>query len=328
MLQVIKNNTPFTVIILFIFTILVKMQALINPQLPIVAEGSFVFGSVVAVLNFVLFNNAFAYTFLGVVMLFGQAIFLNAIANKYKLYQKQTYVVAYLFICLSSLYPAFNYFSEVLLANWFYIAAINIILSIHESNRPRKAIFDIGFLLSTAAIIHFPGIVMILLLFLSISFMRRFNLREWLVGALGSLIPIYFLLMILYLVDGLQLMPSWFHLGLSLPRNIPDPTYNIGLVVGIIILVSMGVYALQAQMTRAGLFVRRGWTVFAFMFIFSIVIATFTDFQIKSGWLITVPVLSLIVAPAFYAEKNKVFRNFAFYFSLLLVVFCQFTANY
>jgi len=40
-------------------------------------------------------------------------------------------------------------------------------------------------------------------------------------------------------------------------------------------------------------------------------------------WVLIIPALTLIISHALYMEKNKRFSNFAFYFSLLLLVFCQ-----
>ncbi|MEZ5015648.1 MAG: DUF6427 family protein [Flavipsychrobacter sp.] len=327
MLQLIRNNSPFTVIILFIFTILVKMQFLLHPVAPVVTQN-FLFEQVVTFFDLILFNNAFAYTLLAIIMLFGQAIYLNAIAIRHKLYGKQTYYVAFLYLSLTSLYPAFNYFSEVLLANWFIISALNIILNIHQTSKPRSGIFNIGFLISMAAILHAPSVFLFLLVFVSVSLLRRFNPSEWLVGLVGYLTPIYFFVTFLYLFNMLDELPGWIHLGISLPRRIPDPIYIIGLVVGVIMLLSMGTYSLQKQIVRASIFTRRGWTVIASMLFFSMLVAVFTPFEVRSGWLIALPALSLVVAPALYSEKNKLFSNFVFYFSLLLIVYCQFTANF
>lgn len=327
MLQLIRNNSPFTVIILFIFTIIVKMQFLLHPVAPNVSEN-FVFEQVVTFCNLILFNNAFAYTLLAIILLFWQAIYLNAVAIRHKLYGKQTYYVAFIYLCLTSLYPAFNYFSEVLLANWFLIAALNIILNIHQTNKPRTGIFNIGFLISMAAILHSPSMFLFLLVFVSVSLLRRFNPSEWVVGLVGYLTPFYFLATFLYLFDSFGKLASWAQLGISLPRRILDPIYIIGLVVGVILLLSMGTYALQKQIVRASIFTRRGWTVIASMLFFSMLVAVFTPFEVRSGWLIALPALTLIVAPALYSEKNKLFSNFVFYFSLLLIVFCQFTANF
>jgi hypothetical protein len=59
----------------------------------------------------------------------------------------------------------------------------------------------------------------------------------------------------------------------------------------------------------------------------SILVAIGTDISEKSVWLLAIPALSMIIAPALIIEKTKWFSNFAFYFSLLLVIYCQWLVN-
>lgn len=323
MLQIFKNNNPFTVIILFIYALAINWQVLFNPVHPTVPEGDFLFHIIVGFLNVLLFNSAFAFTLLTVFMLVLQGLYLNAVTNSHKLYIRPGYLVAFTYVTLSSLYPLFGYFSQPLLVNWCIIMLIDVILRLSHAQKATKLIYNAGFVMGMAMLVMFPAIAYLLLLIIAIAMLRRFNPSEMVVAILGYATPVYFAACLLFLFDKLFWLPRWVHLGFNLPGTLPQPVYTIGMLVGIIVLFILGTYMLQKQLTRISIFIRRGWTVIAIGLFLSVVTALFTLKTITSAWLITIPVLSLVIANAYYSEKNKAFSNFAFYFTLLVVIFCK-----
>lgn len=323
MLQIVRNNNPLTVLVLFIYALAINWQVLFHPQLPVVPEGDFLFHIITGFLGVVLFNSAFGFTLLSVIMLGIQGIYLNAVANKYKLFYKPSYVTAFVYISLTALSPTFGYFSQPLLVNWVLIMLADVILQLAQSQKPRKIIFNAGFAIGVAGLIMFPAMVYILALLAALSILRNLNPGEWMVGLLGWITPIYFAAGMLYLFDVLHWLPGWFDLGFSLPGSIKKPVFFIGALMGLVTLFAMGTYALQKQLTRVSIFVRRGWTAIAICLFLSFIVGMFTDSAVTMAWLILMPALSLVVSNAYFAEKNKAFSNFAFYFMLLLVVFCK-----
>lgn len=327
MLQIIRNNNPLTVIILLIYSLVVNLQVLFHPQLPVVAKGDFLFHIITGFLSVVMFSSPFGFTLLAVIIIALQGIYINAITNKYKLFYKSTYIPAFVYISLCSLYAHFGVFSQPLLVNWVMIVMIDAILQLSQTQKPRKLIYNTGFAIGVASLIQFPAIIYILLFLFALSMLRNLNAGEWIVALLGCLTPIYFAAGILFLFDALHWLPDWVNIGFNLPRSIDRPVYLIGLITGVIVLFVMGVYALQKHINKVSIFVRRVWTAIAVGMFFSIIVAVFTNFDIKSAWLVIMPPLALVIANAYYAEKNKAFSNFAFYFMLLLVIFCKMAGN-
>lgn len=323
MLQIIRNNNPLTVLILCIYGLAVNWSVLFHPELPVVHEGDFFFFIVTGFLKVVLFNSAFGFTLLSVVMLVLQSLYLNAVANRHKLFRKPTYIVAFIYLSLTGLYPYFGYYSQALLVNWLIIMLVDIVLQLPQSHKPRMQIYNAGFVAGMAALLVFPAVAYIVMLLIAVSLLRNFNPGEWVVAILGWLTPMYFAAGLLFLFDKLHWMPQWINLGFNLPSRLLHPVYMITVVAGIIILFAMGVYALQKQLLRVSIFVRRGWTVLALCVLVSCLVAILMDFDIRMAWLVVMPSLSLVIANAYYAEKNKAFSNFAFYFTLLLVIFCN-----
>lgn len=323
MLHLIRNNSPYTVIILLIFTLVVKMQVLAHPQVVALPAHDVLFSSIVHVVDFILNGSAFGYTLLAVIMLFAQALYLNTIVAKQRLFNKTSYIPAYTYLLLTSLHPSFSYFSEALLMNWCLLGGIHLLLRFHQTHQPRKDVFNTGFLLALMALFHFSAIGYFLLLFIALILLRSFNPGEWVVTLLGYLTPAYFWVGILFLFDKTGMLSQWPHIGLFLPKKVVAPVYTIGLITGLIVLFSLGMYALQSLMAKTSVFNRRNWVMVLFCLFISFVVAMATDISMQYIWLLLMPALALIICHALYLEKNKRFSNFAFYFSLLLVIFCQ-----
>jgi len=326
-LQLFRNNSPYTVIILFIFTLLIKLPALLHPAVPGLLHDGPVYNSIVRALASVLGQSGFAWTLLTIVLLFAQAIYLTGITVRRRLFHKTYYTPAFAFIALTSILPAFNFFSPPLLVNWLMLFAVDIFLRLSQPMHPQKHIFNAGFLLSIAALLQFSAIGFLLLFIVMLIILRPFNPAEWVVAMLGSLTPIYFFAGLLFLFDKFDQIKLWPDIGISLPRQLPHPLYFIGTVIGGLILLSSGLYVINDTRNKMAISVRRGWSAVIAWFIVSLIVCIFTPDTIAAAWLCAIPPLALIIAHPLNLEKNKLFSNFIFYFLIAFAVFCQFTIH-
>ncbi len=322
MLRLFRNNSPFTVIILFLFAILVKIQALLHPQVPEMVPGHFVYNYLLRGMYVVFRDAGFVYTFLAIVILFFQSLYLKSIATRHKLFHRYTYIPAYVYLLLSSIYLPFSYFNETLVLNTILLGAVDVMFSFTQTTQPRKLIYNAGFLLCLAALFQFSLLTFFLLLLVGMVLFRPFNLGEWSVALMGYITPVYFLVCVLFLADRFYLFGQWPHFGFSLTSKIASPFHLIVTLGGMAILMGSGVYAMRQNVALSNIYVRRDWTAISFYLIISLLVALLTDDTIKSAWLIIIPALSIIISHAFLLEKNKRFSNFIFYFSLLFLLFC------
>lgn len=292
--------------------------------MPAHPQGHTLYELIYWLLNTVLNDSALGFTMVAVINIFFQAMYINRIAFKYKLFSKQAHFISFIYIALTSLSKEFNYFSVVLVLNWTLIASFDILLGFHQTSHPRKYIFNAGLLLSIAALIHFPAIVYVILLFLALSMLRSFNAGEWVVGIMGYLTGFYFFTAFLFLFDQLPAFMGWPSMGISL-QDIGKPLYMTITITGVLVLTICGVVVLQQQIGRIGIFMRRNWVLILSCLGLSTIVALSTPIHMRNEWLAIVPALSLIIAHPFYLEKNKVFSNFVFYFLIVLVILCQVT---
>ncbi len=326
MLRLFRNNSPFTVIILFIFAILVKIQVLLHATAPEQVAGHFMYNYILRAFSVLFRHGAFAYTILAIFVLFIQSLYLKSIATRHKLFPRYTYIPAFVYLLLTSVYPQFSTFNETLILNWLLLGAVDIMFGFTQTTQPRKLIFNASLLLSMAALFQFTLLAFFLLLLVGMVMFRSFNIGEWSVALMGYITPFYFLASVLFLVDKFYLFSHWPHIGFSLSSHVTSVFYLIVTLAGILILLASGIYAMQKNVAMSNIYIRRDWIAISFYLIISIVVAFLTDRSIKSAWLITMPALSIIISHALLLEKNKRFSNFIFYFSLIFLIFCL-TAN-
>jgi hypothetical protein len=175
------------------------------------------------------------------------------------------------------------------------------------------------------ALFQFPALGFFVLFMFALIFLRPFNIGEWVVGLMGYLTPIYFFIVILFLVDKLPVLLKIARLRLSIPKHMENPVYMAGAITGLAILAIAGSFALQQYMSRLTIYIRRSWGLIYIYLVVAAGLAFIAVSSVNAEWSLILPPLSFIIAHSFYLEKTKRFSNFAFYFSMVLLVFCQFS---
>jgi hypothetical protein len=322
-LHLVRNNRPFTAILLSVFVLVLHFQGVTHATLPIASDNQLVYSAIIKALSFVFGDNSYAFSILTVLLLYIQAIWLNIIASQHRLFIHSTYLISFSFITLSSLHPSFSSFSPLLLVNFLIILSISEILKLKNASKPNKHLFNIGFYIMIAALIHFSAIFIIFFLFFALLILRPFNIREWVVSILGLLMPIYFLSVYLFCTDSLMRFSLWPRLDISISSQMPTSVYTFGLALGLFLWISSSLFTMQAQLTKAPIYIRRCWISFSFLLGVSFFASFFTMSQIRGVWVICLPALSLILTQAFQNERNAKLNTISFYFALALVLFCQ-----
>lgn len=307
---------------LFLFALVIKIRSLLHPLVPQPVARHFVYNYMLKGMALFFGQSGFVYTFFGIVGLFLQSLYIKNIATRHKLFPRYTYVPAYVYLLLTTIYRDLSYFGETQVLNWLLLGAVDIMFSFTQTTQPRKLIYNAAFLLCLAALFQVSLLAFFLLLVVGMVMFRPFNLGEWSVALMGYFTPIYFLLCILFLFDRFYLMQEWPHVGFSLSSHVASPGLLILTIMGILILSGTGVYAMRQNVPLSNIYVRRDWTAVSFYLFISALVAVLTDAAVKTAWLLVMPALSIIISHAFLLEKNKRFSNFIFYFSLVFLLYC------
>jgi len=326
-LQLFRANSPYTVIILFILTLLLKLQALHHPVAPAAVEGQVIYAWVLGGFQALFGSNAITYTILALLMTFGQAIYLRGVSIRHRLFSRPSYLPAFAFVLFGSLHPVLGSFTPALLANWLIIGAFDTILGFTSREEERRRIFNAGFLLGLAAALCFPDIVYAIFLVLTLILLRPFKPGEWVVAALGYLTPFYFAAGLLFLTDKLVLAKFWPRTGFGIPHFIRGYYYPWILIAGVAVALISGIYVLVGSLPRLPVATRRGWGAVICALITAIASALIAPARLSGAWGGVLPALSLLIIPPLATEKRSRFATFAFYFLILLVICCQLTVR-
>lgn len=323
MLHLVRNNSPYTAILLFLLALLLQLQALTHAVVPVSQPSDLLYHWILGGVSLVLGKSAFAYQLLSTLLLYVQALFVHQLAIRHRLFMHQHYLPAFCFLLLSGMSPSFSVFSPSLLANFVMLGVLHLLLASRHYQNANKQIFNIGFLLMIGALLQFSVLVFALFALVSLLIIRPFNLREWFVMLTGLAMPVYILAVLLFCADKLGWLHLWPQLGVSLPRQLKPAEYYFGLAGGLIVWLGFSIYNMQSQLPKAPIYIRRSWIVVTLLLFFSLIAACFSDPVLPGVWVLCVPALSLIFAQAFSHERNKKMNLIAFYFVLILAIFGQ-----
>ncbi len=125
-------------------------------------------------------------------VVFLQALLVNNLANKYRLFRETTLFPGLFYILLVSCVQDFLPLSAVLLGNTFLIIAITNLLSIFKNAKCADAIFNVGFWVGVAALFYHSFVLFLFLGLLGLLVLRTFKLKEAIMLISGYLLPFIF----------------------------------------------------------------------------------------------------------------------------------------
>ncbi|MFI5220050.1 MAG: hypothetical protein ACHQNT_11250, partial [Bacteroidia bacterium] len=124
-----------------------------------------------------------------------QAIHLNNIANRHEVLYKGSLLPGLFFILLSGSIPQFISFHPILIVNSILIFILDKIFRLYKNETPLTLDFDICVLLSVITLFYFPAIIFLLIYAIGLIILRPFSWRDWIVGLMGFLTPVFFVML-------------------------------------------------------------------------------------------------------------------------------------
>jgi hypothetical protein len=132
-----------------------------------------------------------------------QAFRINYVLNDAHMFQKSPFVAALAYILLTALWPPCNNITAALVVNGMLIWLLFRFVKLYRINQPKALIYNIGVISGGTALLYYPALGIIPLVFIALGAIRAFRLNEWMVLLLGIATPFYFWCCWLYLTDGL-----------------------------------------------------------------------------------------------------------------------------
>ncbi|UCJ07557.1 hypothetical protein KTO58_28515 [Chitinophaga pendula] len=323
MIRFFRSGNPLTVLLLLIYTLLVKSFYLLHPSPPVdeVSQG-LLYELLIKWLKSFTGNSPVLYTALAVLLLLLQSLLLTRIVNNHRLFSKPTYLPAMSYLLFTSLWHGWNVFSPALLVNLIMLWVINSVTELYTRTSARDVVFNIGFAMGVCGLLYFPATIFCLLLLLSLLIMRSFRLAEWIIALLGLICPIYLLSTYLFLTDQWTLITHIPKVGLELPIIRDYKAW--GAIVASVLFFIIGWLLLQRSLKKMLIQGRKTWAVLIVYVFVGMLIPFFTFHFSPDYWLLAILPLSLFAGNVFWNITNETMANVIHFILLAYVIVMQY----
>jgi hypothetical protein len=219
-ISLLKNNTPFALLILVCLAALPQFTHHEAAQPFSLLLGATAMQQIFTTIT----------TFLGmgtqamgkiwsIALLLTNALLINRLASTQKFMDRAGMIPAISFLLLNTLVPV-SISTMMLLFTAILIVVLEKLIVSYKNPKPNNTLLIAGFFTGLATALGSPFLILFIWLTASVLIMRPASMKEWLLTSLGFLLPFYFLASGLYLTDQLKLekiIPE-FALQISWPK--------------------------------------------------------------------------------------------------------------
>jgi len=229
-LQIFRNNQPFTAILVILYFIILGANTWLYPIGNLATFQELPSTLSLFVLNWTIdpFVNKLCFS----ILLLFQAFLLNSIVSYFKLTKENSFVPALCFIALHFSYPDIDCCSPIFIANTFILWAVFSLFASYDKKASLGTIFNIGFSVSMAALFYHGYIVYFLWSLLALLIIRSFDLQEFLLLIAGFFIPFFLLGCFHYINDNLG---NWLENDLLIHWSTMNVQYDTNIALYIIL---------------------------------------------------------------------------------------------
>ncbi|MDQ6608465.1 MAG: hypothetical protein M3Y85_01435 [Bacteroidota bacterium] len=312
MVSMFRQKSPGNIIVLLIFSLLLKLPLFFYPK-QIVAnknDGDF-YHWLMNGINAISLNNALFCSLLSFLLLYVQALIINHLINEFKLLPKQNYLPAAAYLLVTTLFPEWNYLSSPLVATTFIFWILIKLFRLHNVANAKGQIFNIGLLLGISSYIYFPSASFIICILLGLIIIKPFRFNEVVLFLVGCLAPYYFVGAYLFLTDKLSFASFFPHVSI----RIPDVRSTIWLAASTLILAVpflIGGFFIQTHLHKVLIQVRKAWSILLLYLLLAFFIPFVNSNTSFSNWILIAGPFACFHASAYFYPERKWLPNALF----------------
>lgn len=239
MLFLFRTNQIVYSLLLLIYAIVLRLSYFLNPPVKDMANDGILS---VFTKNWV-GENHFTIGIITIIIVFLQAILINNLTTKYRLFNESTLFPGLFYILAVSSLQDFLPLSSILVGNTFLILALTSLLGIYKTPKCADTIFNVGFWIGMAALFYNAFTLFFLLAVVGLLTLRSFKVKEFFMVVCGYVLPFLFASVYFFWFDQYQdywntyffQQFSWidFRLGAGWNRN-----YKL---IILLVLITMGI---------------------------------------------------------------------------------------
>jgi len=271
--------------------------------------------------NYVKTLSPFVLIILFQLIILSQAVRLNILMSKLKMFQQVSYLPGFTYIILTALFPYWDVISSGLVANSLVIWILVKLLRLYDQNQPKSLEFNIGLLLGCSILLYSPMAILIPVVLFALTIIRPFKFSEWLVLLMGILLPFYFIFTFVYLTSGPQEFKQYLpRLDWKNPLIRPNLKIILTLVV-IAVQFFAGLFYWQDQQSRFIIQVRKYWLVLLLVLILTLFQPIIFSAQALYASAIVLTPLACFISFAYSVPKRLFIPNILFWSALAVIVY-------
>lgn len=302
--------------------ILVILPALILAYLLINQQTQYF--EVKSVLNFGLWG-AFSlksienyFTYISGLVVLINAYLLNSIFNKNGFYEKNSYIIAVLYVILLSYYHTFYVIDGLLLSQTFIILGLFQLFNLDYSADARRIAFNVGFLIGLGVTLFPPLLIILPFLWFMFTRVRPFIFRELFLTAIGLSVPLIYALSYNYI--------NFRKVEFQIIK--PTETYSQKELIFLIslvlfsILVLSSIFGIQAKSRKSSIRFRKNIAILITLLLTGITlgILDWVLFKQYEWFCFIVIAISLFLPFSYYNSRFKFISYLLFYMTLLFSI--------
>ena len=320
MVAIFKQKNPFNLLLLLILGVLIKLPMFSHPQPPVFREtDGILFLAILRFLDPMSRGFSLLYPLLTFLLLFSQAVILNAFINRHRMMTRESYLPGMSYLLITSLMPEWNSFTPPLLVNSVLLLLLSWLFSTYNRAEAKGSIFNVGVALGVCGFLFISSLTFVLWVLLALAILRPFRLNEWLICILGITTPFYFYA-IYTVVDGnwswRELLP---HVTVGVPK-LQQSLWLAGSVFLIMIPFLAGGYYVQENLRRMLINVRKGWSVLLLYLLAALLLPFVNTNDSFENWLMAIiPMAAFHACSYFYAAKR--WAAALLFWTILLFIF-------
>jgi hypothetical protein len=261
--------------------------------------------------------------FQGIIL--SQAIRLNVLMSKLKMFQHVSYLPGFTYIILTALFPFWDVISSGLVANSLVIWILVKLLRLYDQNQPKSLEFNIGLILGCSILLYEPIAILIPVVLFALTIIRPFKLTEWLVLLMGVTLPFYFIFTFVILTGSFSNFTRFIpRLDWKNPFVQPDLSVILALLI-ISIQLFVGLYYWNEQKTRFIIQVRKYWGVLLLVLILTLFQPIIFSAQALYASAIVLTPLACFISFGYSVPKSLLIPNVLFWSSIAVIVYNHLT---
>lgn len=314
-----RDRSDINLLFLALLSIALHYHVWIHPPLVIANESDGLIAYLLV--QYIKPLPAIALVLLFQTLILSQAIRLNVLMSKLKMFNQVSYLPGFTYIILTALFPYWDVISAGLVANSLVIWILVKLLRLYDQSQPKSLEFNIGLILGGSILLYEPIAILIPVVLFALTIIRPFKLTEWLVMLMGVMLPFYFIFTFVFLTTEVQ---DFRHFLPRLDWKNPLVRPQLNVIISLVTIgvqLFLGIYYWQEQQSRFIIQVRKYWSVLLLVLLLTLFQPIIFSAQALYASAIVLTPMACFISFAYSAPKRLFIPNVIFWGSVAVIVY-------